>query len=154
MKPLWENVNDVSRLLRTIDKPAPCGALADTDIWDAIYRGEIYISPFRSENLTAAGYNLQVSDIIISTRSGLPLKIYTSGQYRYVDVPANDTVLITTVESIFVGPQIMGTFHSRVSIVSQGFGHISTTLDPTWCGPLLIAVNNPSNKKKRLCLSA
>lgn len=88
MKPLWENVNDVSRLLRTIDKPAPCGALADTDIWDAIYRGEIYISPFRSENLTAAGYNLQVSDIIISTRSGLPLKIYTSGQYRYVDVPA------------------------------------------------------------------
>ena len=118
MKPLWENVNDISRLLRTIDKPAPCGALADTDIWDAIYRGEIYISPFRSENLTATGYNLQVSDIIISTRSGLPLKIYTSGQYRYVDVPANDTVLITTVESIFVGPQIMGTFHSRVSIVS------------------------------------
>lgn len=55
MKPLWENVNDVSRLLRTIDKPVPCGALADTDIWDAIYRGEIYISPFRSENLTAAG---------------------------------------------------------------------------------------------------
>ena len=39
MKPLWENVNDVSRLLRTIDKPVPCGALADTDIWDAIYRG-------------------------------------------------------------------------------------------------------------------
>ena len=153
MKPLWENVNDVSRLLRTIDKPVPCGALADTDIWDAIYRGEIYISPFRSENLTAAGYNLQVSDIIISTRSGLPLKIYTSGQYRYVDVPANDTVLITTVESIFVGPQIMGTFHSRVSIVSQGFGHISTTLDPTWCGPLLIAVNNPSNKKKRFVIS-
>ena len=89
MKPLWENVNDVSRLLRTIDKPVPCGALADTDIWDAIYRGEIYISPFHSENLTAAGYNLQVSDIIISTRSGLPLKIYTSGQYRYVDVPAH-----------------------------------------------------------------
>lgn len=96
---------------------------------------------------------MQVSDIIISTRSGLPLKIYTSGQYRYVDVPANDTVLITTVESIFVGPQIMGTFHSRVSIVSQGFGHISTTLDPTWCGPLLIAVNNPSNRKKRFVIS-
>lgn len=37
MKPLWENVNDVSRLLRTIDKPVPCGALADTDIWDAIF---------------------------------------------------------------------------------------------------------------------
>lgn len=105
----------------------------------------------RSENLTAAGYNLQVSDIIISTRSGLPLKIYTSGQYRYVDVPANDTVLITTVESIFVGPQIMGTFHSRVSIVSQGFGHISTTLDPTWCGPLLIAVNNPIEQEKKIC---
>lgn len=79
MNPLWENVNDVSRLLRTIDKPVPCGALADTDIWDAIYRGEIYISPFHSENLTAADYNLQVSDIIISTRSGLPLKYTPAG---------------------------------------------------------------------------
>lgn len=66
MKPLWENVNDVSRLLRTIDKPAPCGALADTDIWDAIYRGEIYISPFRSENLTAAGYIICRSPISLS----------------------------------------------------------------------------------------
>lgn len=150
MKPLWENVNDVSRLLRTIDKPAPCGALADTDIWDAIYRGEIYISPFRSENLTAAGYNLQVSDIIISTRSGLPLKIYTSGQYRYVDVPANDTVLITTVESIFVGPQIMGTFHSRVSIVSQGFGHTPQRLTQRGAGRFLLRLITHRTRKKDL----
>ena len=137
MKPLWENVNDVSRLLRTIDKPVPCGALADTDIWDAIYRGEIYISPFHSENLTAADYNLQVSDIIISTRSGLPLKIYTSGQYRYVDVPANDTVLITTVESIFVGPQIMGTFiycyHTVSFSASKRKGYSNYTLYGLLC---------------------
>lgn len=153
MRPLWAKSGDIARLLHTINGPAPCGPLADTDIWDAIYRGEIYISPFCKENLTAAGYNLQISDIIISTKTGLPLKIDSSGQKRYVDVPANDTVLITTVESIFVGPQIMGTFHSRVSIVSKGFGHISTTLDPTWCGPLLIALNNPSNKKKRFEIS-
>ena len=71
MKPLWENVNDVSRLLRTIDKPVPCGALADTDIWDAIYRGEIYISPFHSENLTAAG-----SCHGDSSRSGVPRNLH------------------------------------------------------------------------------
>lgn len=46
----------------------------------------------------------------------------------------------------------MGTIHSRVSLVSQGFGHISTTVDPTWKGPLLIALNNPSSEKKRLIL--
>lgn len=153
MRLLWANTEEVTQFLHTVNEPALCGPLADIDIWDAIYRGELYISPFRSENLTAAGYNLQVSDIIISTKTGLPLKIISSGQQRYVDVPANDTVLITTVESIFVGSQIMGTFHSRVSIVSKGFGHISTTLDPTWCGPLLIAVNNPSNKKKRFVIS-
>lgn len=107
MRPLWAKSGDIARLLHTINGPAPCGPLADTDIWDAIYRGEIYISPFCKENLTAAGYNLQISDIIISTKTGLPLKIDSSGQKRYVDVPANDTVLITTVESIFVGPQIM-----------------------------------------------
>ena len=150
MKPLWENVNDVSRLLRTIDKPAPCGALADTDIWDAIYRGEIYISPFRSENLTAAGYNLQVSDIIISTRSGLPLKIYTSGQYRYVDVPANDTVLITTVESIFVGPQIMGTFHSRVSSCHKALGISPQRLTQRGAGRFLLRLITHRTRKKDL----
>ncbi len=138
MRSNLEKPEEVARLLHTINEPASCGPLADTDIWDAIYRGEIYISPFCKENLTAAGYNLQISDIIISTKTGLPLKIDSSGQKRYVDVPANDTVLITTVESIFVGPQIMGTFHSRVSIVSKGFGHISTTLDPTWCGRSLL----------------
>ena len=97
MRPLWAKSGDIARLLHTINGPAPCGPLADTDIWDAIYRGEIYISPFCKENLTAAGYNLQISDIIISTKTGLPLKIDSSGQKRYVDVPANDTVVISTV---------------------------------------------------------
>ena len=48
----------------------------------------------------------------------------------------------------------MGTFHSKVKIVSNGFGHISTTLDPDWKGPLLIALNNPSSRRIKLVISS
>lgn len=128
------------------------GPLTDRDIKNAFYTGEIYISPFSEKSLTPVGYNFGASELIISTKTGLPLKVIQDGKKKYVNVAPHDTVLVTTRESLFVGEQIMGTFHSRVRNVSQGFGHISTTLDPMWKGALLIALNNPSGKKKKLIL--
>lgn len=128
------------------------GPLTDRDIKNAFYTGEIYISPFSEKNLTPVGYNFGASELIISTKTGLPLKVVQDGKQKYVVVAPHDTVLVTTRECLFVGEQIMGTFHSRVRNVSQGFGHISTTLDPMWKGALLIALNNPSGKKKKLIL--
>ncbi len=125
------------------------GTMTDRDIKNAFYSGEIYISSYNPKNLTPVGYNLCASDMIISTKTGLPLKVYQDGKQKYVMVSANDTILVATHESLFVGEQIMGTFHSRVCIVSQGFGHVSTTLDPMWNGVLLIAINNPTNQKKK-----
>ncbi len=128
------------------------GPLTDRDIKNAFYTGEIYISPFSEKNLTPVGYNFGASELIVSTKTGLPLKVVQDGKQKYVIVAPHDTVLVTTRESLFVGEQVMGTFHSRVRSVSQGFGHISTTLDPMWKGALLIALNNPSGKKKKLVL--
>jgi hypothetical protein len=67
-------------------------------------------------------------------------------------VEPNDTVLILTQEEVWVSEQIAGTFHSKVGIVSSGFGHISTTLDPNWEGPLLISLNNPTRKRLKLII--
>lgn len=70
----------------------------------------------------------------------------------YCYVEPNDTVLILTQEAVWVSNNIAGTFHSKVGIVSIGFGHISTTLDPNWEGPLLISLNNPTKKRLKLVI--
>ena len=141
--------NQIKNIIQNKKINDSAGPMTDRDIRNAFYSGEIYISPYNPKNLTPVGYNLCSSEIIISTKTGLPLKVYQEGKQKYVMVSANDTVLVATYESLFVGEQIMGTFHSRVRIVSQGFGHISTTLDPMWNGVLLVAINNPTNRKKK-----
>ena len=141
--------NQIKNIIQNIGINDSAGPMTDRDIRNAFYSGEIYISPYNPKNLTPVGYNLCASEIIISTKTGLPLKVCQEGKQKYVMVSANDTILVATNESLFVGEQIMGTFHSRVRIVSQGFGHISTTLDPMWNGVLLVAINNPTNQKKK-----
>ena len=128
------------------------GALSDVSVLDAMHSGDIFIFPFNANNLTPIGYNFSPSEIIISTKTGLPLEINELGREEFVEVNSHDTILISTQEYLEVGAAIMGTFHSKVKIASAGFGHISTTLDPNWKGPLLIALNNPSSKKMRLVI--
>lgn len=71
---------------------------------------------------------------------------------RYVLIHPRDTVLVLSREYIQVPNYICGNVYSRVSNVSAGLGHISTTIDPGWRGALLIAVSNPSSEWKRLTL--
>lgn len=59
-------------------------------------------------------------------------------------IPANDTALIETEEVISVNYRIGGTYHSKVGLVTQGIGHIGTTLDPGYTGQSLIAIHNHS----------
>lgn len=122
------------------------GPLSDVDIRQAMYSGDIFVSPFSESNLTPLGYNFCPSEIIVSTRTKLPLSIHVEGADSYVLIRPRETVLISTREYLAVSEEIIGTFHSRVRVVSQGFGHISTTLDPCWKGPLLISLNNPTSQ--------
>ncbi|MGX5538909.1 dCTP deaminase domain-containing protein [Bacillus wiedmannii] len=64
-----------------------------------------------------------------------------------IKIPANDTVCIYTQEAIWISRNIGGTYHPRVSLVSKGLAHISTTLDPAWAGLSLVAVNNPTDRE-------
>jgi len=48
--------------------------------------------------------------------------------------------LVVTKEYISVPSNIVGYVVSRVSKVSEGFGHVSTSIDPNWKGALLIAL--------------
>ena len=46
-----------------------------------------------------------------------------------------------------------GEVASRVSMVTKGFGHISTTIDPNWSGATLIALSNPSSQFLKVYLN-
>ncbi|KAA0544642.1 hypothetical protein FZW96_19735 [Bacillus sp. BGMRC 2118] len=129
------------------------GLLSDTDIRRSMENNEILIHPFEEGNLTPVGYNLTPSDFILSINSHLLVEIYFNNDEKYCYIEPNDTVVIMTREALKVGKDLAGTFHSRVSLVSRGLGHISTTLDPLWQGPLLISLNNPTKKRIKLILA-
>ncbi len=101
---------------------------------------DILIHPFVKKRLKGVGYNLSVGSYAWSLSTKAPL-LETADKRAYI-VQAGDTALIVTNETIWVSSKVGGTFHSKVDRVSEGFSSISTTLDPEWIGPLLIAITN------------
>lgn len=124
--------------------------LSRDNIRQAMAEGHLRIFPFEEKNLTGIGYNISTTDFAFSINQGILLTIHQNlkdcGIMRYVIIPPNDTVLFFSREYIEVDNTLAGTFHSKVSCVSKGLGHISTTLDPTWKGQLLLSVSNPTSR--------
>lgn len=100
----------------------------------------IIIYPFKEKLLKGIGYNLTVSSFAWSLSTKKRLKM-NSANTRHIVEPG-DTALIQTNETVWVSKKIGGTFQSKVDRMSEGFSAISTTLDPGWVGPLLIAITN------------
>ncbi|MGK7879713.1 MAG: deoxycytidine triphosphate deaminase [Crocosphaera sp.] len=101
----------------------------------------IYIYPYKAENLKGASYNLTASNLAwdLSTKES----IYDATKKKII-IKKYTTALIETHETIWVSQKIAGTYYSRVRKVSEGTGHISTTLDPNYLGCSLIALHNHS----------
>jgi deoxycytidine triphosphate deaminase len=110
--------------------------LTDKDITKLRER-DIVIEPYLEDGLTPAGYDFHVGSFVYSLESGLLEP--KDGCY---ELQPENTILILTKESLWVSKRLGGSFHSKVSLVSQGLSSISTTLDPNWFGPLLIAIRN------------
>ena len=128
------------------------GVLSDKNILEAIHNGEIYIAPFDKAQLQPAGYNLTPTRFFYSTKKKRFLSIIENSDEVYVMIDRNDTVLVRTRESVAVSSALSGAFYSKVKVVSEGFGHVSTTLDPNWEGQLLISLNNPTNRKLKFSI--
>jgi deoxycytidine triphosphate deaminase len=126
--------------------------LSNVDIQEFISSKDIVISPMNNDNITPLGYNLSFTKFIYSINRKILTEIYEEKGELYCYIEPNDTVLIMSHEAVWISNKLVGTFHSKVGIVSQGLGHISTTLDPEWEGPLLFSLNNPTNKKIKLTI--
>lgn len=104
---------------------------------------EIYIYPFKEENLKECSYNLTLSKYAYSIDD----KKLLINKENQIVIPSQETVILITEESIYVTGRICGTYHSKVSLVTKGLSHISTTLDPYYIGKSAIAVHNNSKKE-------
>jgi len=131
--------------------------LTDTDLMVILSRDKMWkskndtlqIYPYDEECMTPIGYDLCVGEEYSSELKG---GVFTLKKGEKITLEPKDTVLITTLETIGM-PQnksISGFIVSKVSKVSKGLSHISTTVDPDWEGPLLIALHNYSINKVEL----
>lgn len=99
----------------------------------------IFIYPLKEDHIKGSSVNLTVSKFAwsMSTKKS----IYNE-ETKEVIIAPNDSALIYSNEAIYITNKIGGTYHSKVSLVSQGLGHIGTTLDPQYMGLSLIAIHN------------
>ncbi len=141
--------------------PEYCGQLSQQDILRELDKTEenrlkiITMHNNNDQNLVTdhikySSFDITPSIVALSSKTGMLETVY---QYKnmitnsyYICVKPKDTVLIVSNEYICIPNYISGYVTSRVSNVVKGFGHISTTVDPTWQGALLIALSNPSNQ--------
>lgn len=114
--------------------------LSDRDIQDKIDSQELVIEPFEDNCLTPVGYDLRV---------GIKGFSWKNCQHSVIDennslkIDPHDTVIVETYESVTLSKQLGGTIHSVATLtLTQGFSHISTTVDPGWRGKLLISFHN------------
>ena len=114
----------------------------------------VIIAPYNEKQVKGVGYNLTASNMIYSLSQHRLLKIHDYKYGRYFKLKAHDTALILSNEYFQLDNNVAGNFYSRVRRVSEGLGHISTTLDPNWKGMFLIAINNTTNKKIKVQISS
>lgn len=130
------------------------GQLSDVDIHNECRTSNsLRIHPFHLAQLKAASYDITPSIIAMSAKTGMLETVYRERQYpfrHFIVVSPKDSILLVSNEYIRLPPYIAGQVVSRVSKIAEGFGHISTSVDPGWSGALLIALRNPTKKPLRI----
>lgn len=97
----------------------------------------IFIYPISTKTFKNASVDLTASQYAWSTKT--KKLVSENGKITF---PAHDTVIVFTNETICVSEKICGTYHSRVTLVSKGLSHISTTLDPKFIGISCLSIHN------------
>lgn len=100
----------------------------------------LYLYPLHPESFKSNSIDLHASQFAWSLKNGRSI---VNG--KYIEIETGDTALIYSEESIYVTNRIGGSYHSKVTLVSQGASHIGTSLDAQYIGCSLIAIHNNHN---------
>lgn len=161
-------------------KRKKCGQLSREDIYQELKTHKLVIEPCDEKRIKPASFDISPSCLVMSVKTGSFMRVYSNisrcekghrnpewhcnacrknsnlpkccPEQKYVYIAPRDTALVLSKEYILLPETMCGNVVSRVSTVSNGLGHISTTIDPLWKGALLIAISNPSSEPKKLMI--
>lgn len=126
--------------------------LSKFDIERQIGKG-ISIVPFCSANIKENSINFTLSNMAWRIMPG-KRNDYNNAQSAckgdFIILEPKSTTIVYTEEVIALNHKFGGTFHSKVGIVSKGVVFCSTMIGPSYCGHLLIALQNPTDFKIKL----
>lgn len=112
----------------------------------------IFIYPLNKNAFKDNSVDLTASRFAWSYENEIPVYLFNE-EKKCIEVPPHTTAHVLTNEAVFVGNNIGGTYHSRVSLVFMGFGHIGTMLDPLYCGQSLIMLHNNTDRIQSIPLN-
>lgn len=131
------------------------GIFSSTDLKQEIGKGEqsqiqILINnrliDVDHHQITHVGYDVSLGGsrrpFDLTSNKFLNIKVLENS--RYIEVKSGHCVSVETEEDIKLGHEVGALVESKVRMVSKGFSHISTTIDPTWSGKLLLTFTNQS----------
>ncbi|MBW4574792.1 MAG: hypothetical protein KME08_05850 [Aphanothece sp. CMT-3BRIN-NPC111] len=78
------------------------------------------------------------------------LTIQNDNNKDFFIIPARNTAVVWTNESVLLKNYFCGSVHSKVKLASKGIGHIGTRVNPNYGGVLAIALHNLSDNDIRI----
>jgi len=104
------------------------------------------IEPWDQDQLSPLGYDLRIGFVINPvTAEELYPKGADSSQMVEVRIKARESVVVVTLERIYLTGSVIGTVHARSGISAKGILVNSVTVDPLWNGRLILTFYNSSD---------
>jgi dCTP deaminase len=118
------------------------GTLADFEIQREAENGRLISQNFLPKNIKQACYELRASEIYYVPPDPSSRKA-SSGQ---IVIPPGQLVVIITLESVHLPPNVLGRILSKGQLFSIGISPVNTYADPGFSGRLGIALQNNSRE--------
>lgn len=127
--------------------------LSKIDIENEIGKG-INIVPFHNENIKENSINFTISDkawtLLPETEGKKYSKAEPACKSGVLYLKPHSTTIVYTEEVIALNNKLGGTFHAKVGIAAKGVIFSSTMIGPSYCGHLMIVLQNPTNNNIQL----
>lgn len=127
--------------------------LSKIDIERQIGKG-INIVPFKRDNIKENSINFTISNMAWTLNPKDTGQGYNNANPAcssgILTLEPHSTTVVYTEEVIALNNKLGGTFHVKVGIVSKGVVFSSTMIGPSYCGHLMVSIQNPTDKKIKL----
>lgn len=127
--------------------------LSKIDIERQIGKG-INIVPFKRDNIKENSINFTISNMAWTLNPKDTGQGYNNAKPAcssgILTLEPHSTTVVYTEEVIALNNKLGGTFHAKVGIVSKGVVFSSAVIGPSYCGHLMVSIQNPTDKRIKL----